>query len=262
MEIKNNTIYGNYKKGCENMKRAFTLMTTLSLIGLVGCQQVTPAPTPEVSVQPSETLQAYEDLFFTTEGKTIAYDGYAEYGYLVKLESVDETNPDEKVYVYQGIMNDGLGDDDGTRHFKATYTVTKDGVVETIENSDPHRNQESTTLLNSIIPSKVILKGALETGTTWTESFEYEGNTYEAQNELTVKQSDGTTTYVVETTVENIPGFVDETYRETREFEKGLGLVSFTNVEPLSRFDETYVTDYPDLEYYLFGYGRSGEIEQ
>ena len=132
-------------------------------------------------------------------------------------------------------------------------------MIETIDNQDPHRQQESNNLVNSIIPSKVVLKGELETGATWTETFEYNGQTYEAINQLTVQTSEaGVTQYRVDTTVKDMPGYIQPDYVETRIYEEGKGLVSFTNLQPLSQFDEDYPKDYPEVEFYQFGYKQTG----
>ena len=257
------------------MKHVLTGAAMVSMLCLTGCQDPTKTTvnpeveTPQVEMESQEELAAkerqaqYESLFFTTKDQTIAYDGYAEYGHLITFESKEEKSDGSVVYTYKGTMNDGLGDDDGTRYFTVSYTVTSEGFVETVNNQDPHRHQESNDVLNSIIPNKVILKGELERGTMWTESFTYEGKTYEAINELIVQTTEeGAVQYRVDTRVENIPGFIEETYTETRVFEEGLGLVSFTNRQSLSQFDEEYVKDYPESEFYEFGYGRSGEIQQ
>ena len=252
------------------MKHVLTGAAMVSMLCLTGCQGSTEAPveTPPVEVESQEELAAkerqaqYESLFFTDKNQTIAYDGYAEYGHLITFESKEEKSDGSVVYTYKGTMNDGLGDDDGTRYFTVSYTVTSEGIMEMVNNQDPHRHQASNDVLNSIIPNKVILKGELERGTTWVESFTYEGTTYEAINELIVQTTEeGAVQYRVDTRVENIPGFIDETYTETRVFEEGLGLVSFTNRQSLNQFDEGYVKDYPEPEFYEFGYGRSGELQ-
>lgn len=104
-----------------------------------------------------------------------------------------------------------------------------------------------------------MLKGALETGTSWTETFEYNGQTYEAINQLTVQTSEaGVTQYRVDTTVKDMPGYIQPDYVETRIYEEGKGLVSFTKLEPLSQFDEDYPKDYPEVEFYQFGYKQTG----
>ena len=236
-----------------------------SLMMVVGCQSAPvqdEVQTPEMEgvIECYDNKAVYEQLLFSEIGKEIAYDGYAEYGHLLTLEKIEETKEGDLVYRYHGLMNDGLGDEDGSRSFELTYTLTSDALVETIENHDEYRLYEETSLLDSIIPNKVLLKGNLKTGTTWKESFEYQGQPYTAINELTVlKTEEGATQYRVDTIVENIPDFVNHTYTETRVFEEGLGLISFTNISPLTFFEEEYQLEYPDREFYLFGYSRSGE---
>lgn len=253
------------------MKQRYVMPAALSFMVIAGCQATgveqpnAPQSPSTVEGVPSDSISSqqttYSSILFGEIGTTVAYDGMAEYGYLLTLEQIDEAEHSKVAYVYKGVMNDGLGDEDGTRNFRLTYTVTGDEVVETITNHDPHRRWEDSRLLNSIIPSKVVLKGELKTGTTWDERFEYQGQSHTALNELTVQLTEeGKTQYRVETIVEDIQGFVNQTYTETRVFEEGLGLVSFSNTQPLDFFDEEYQAEYSEAEFYQFGYGRSGEI--
>lgn len=260
------------------MRKYMIAPTVMTLVALVGCQAAVeekdPASTPVEEQQGMENTETstetecfdnraiYETLLFGEPDSPIAYDGMAEYGHLLTLERVDKAEGEDTVFVYQGVMNDGYGDVDGTRSFVLTYTLTEDTLIESITNRDPQRKFEDERLLNSIIPNKVILKGALKTGTTWTETFEYEGKSYQALNELTIQMTEeGKTRYQVDTIVENISGFMNETYKEVRVFEEGLGLVSFTNTLPLDYFGEDYQAEYTEEEFYLFGYSRSAEVQ-
>lgn len=258
----------NKIKGVLIMNKKYLIPTLFSLVALTGCQSALPdeenhSPIIEGSIECWDNQAVYEQLLFGETGKTIAYDGYAEYGHLLTLERIDKAEGEDTIYVYRGSMNDGVGDVDETRRFDLTYTLTQDELIETITNHDPLRQHEDVALLNSIIPNKVVLKGNLKTGSTWEESFEYKGQTYTAINQLTVQTSEtGRTQYRVDTRVENIPGFVDRTYTETRVFEEGLGLVSFSNIQPLDFFDSNYQSEYNETEFYQFGYSRTGEISE
>lgn len=250
------------------MKKTLIIPATLSLAMLIGC---TPAPSNPASqveevVDPAQeeaiaNRNALTELLYLKKGVEVAYDGYAEYGHTLTLTRTEEKANGDLVYHYEGRMNDGLGDDDGTRVFEINYVVTPEGIREEIINHDPQSRLGDESLLNSIIPNQLILATPLEDGATWEQFFNYQDGIQLAVSTLSLQTSEtGATQYVVTTTVEGLDDYLNGTYREVRTYEAGLGLVSFQNIDPLTSFDEAYQAEYTEEEFYQFGYGRTGEV--
>ncbi|HAX74087.1 MAG TPA: hypothetical protein DCY20_11230 [Firmicutes bacterium] len=206
----------------------------------------------------SETPSYFEQLkaiLPETSGLVQQYNGLAEYGHITTLNAISLTHGPQMVYQYSGVMNDGMGDNDGSRIFDLKYLVSNDAIFEQINNKDSYNELSDEHLLNSIIANKLVLKAPLVDGNTWVEQFDYQNQSYVANNTLHIKSSEtGATQYVVETIVEQIEGYLNQTYKEVRTFEVGKGMTSFKNILPLARFDETYISQHPEEEVYYFGY--------
>lgn len=212
------------------MKRIVALLLPLVLFG---CTQGTSTYSKE--------LAAYLNQDRTMSER---YRGLAEYGYDLTLKEIEETS-EVLVVTYYGVMNDGISDT-GDRSFEAIYTVDATQMVLTIIQTTPNPDEN---LLHSLIANQVVLQLPLEDGRSWTQTFPYKGETFSAKNVL--KQVDDST-LEVETTVDNIAWYFENQYLEKRVYQKGVGLVSFSNL-----FDLDYQKDNPEMdsqEDYLFGY--------
>ncbi|MDE5977876.1 MAG: YobA family protein [Turicibacter sp.] len=197
-------------------------------------------------------------LFPTTVGMNQLFNGYAEYGHFQVLKSVQEL--DDKVQlVFDGMMADGQGESK-ERTFQIMYEITEQEVIEHVMNEDPYNVLKDSSLLNSIIPNKVLLKQPLEVGNQWTETFTYQGTSYTALTEIVEVEpnKDGKLTYQTVTTVEDMEGDCTGVYKEVRTFTTGSGMVSFS-----SFFSPTPVEEDEEVEslenIYFFGYSLSSE---
>ncbi len=222
------------------------------------CGAVVEPPKPPV-VEVEAFSQELLDVFPKTLNLQQQFHGYAEYGHIQLLTDIENK---ESIFsiIFEGQMADGMGQYEG-RVFDLVYEVTKDSVIERIENQDPYKRLEDENLLNSIIPQRTILKLPLQVGTTWDESFNFEGKEYVATTTLTKVEVNeaGNTEYVTETIVPSIEGYFEETYKEVRTFEQGRGMINFSNL--LSK--EAVGVDYPEDEetedLYIFGYSLTDE---
>ena len=199
------------------------------------------------------------DLFPKTLNLEQQYHGYAEYGHLQVLQNI-ENNETNFLITFKGMMMDGFGHHE-ERTFNMMYEVTDNYVVETIDNHDEYSRHGSTELLNSIIPQKVIIKLPLEVGTTWNETFEYQGAEYSAKSSIVRSDVNdaGNHEYEVSTVVEDIEGFYNDTYKETRVFEEGRGMTSFQNLMSRAEVGVEYAPEEDSEDLYLFGYSLSTE---
>lgn len=198
-------------------------------------------------------------IFPQTLGLTQMYHGYAEYGHFQKLvKAVEKGNIFE--LNFEGQMMDGIGDFE-SRTFTLKYEIDDQCVVEYINNQDHYNQLKDATLLNSIIPNKVVLKAPLEVGTSWFETFPYEGSDYTAKTVITRVElnQDEKMEYETLTTVEGIEDYYMDTYKEIRIFTEGSGMTSFSNLFSL----EAVGVDYDELDQsedlYIFGFNLSNE---
>ena len=196
-----------------------------------------------VALNKKEVFDSYRDFLINSKGKS-QYNGYAEYGFYLSKPTVDEDN---QTVEYIGTMADGYGQDErGPREFKLKYETEVINkyfkIVEKIENND--YMTENTKTLSSIIPDYIVIYNKMDNGTHWSQKFEFKGKIHEAKTR--VVKFDGTT-YELETIVNGIDGFKDNTYIEKRTYTKGKGLTSFRNTP-------YYEKNEPIPDDLLFGY--------
>lgn len=199
------------------------------------------------------------DIFPKTIGMNQLFNGYAEYGHFQTLETAKESGSIFQI-IFNGMMTDGYGDSE-ERLFQLTYEITDQAVIEKIHNDDRYNQFNDSSLLNSIIPNKIVLKLPLEVGNSWLETFMYQGQEYTATTEIVQIETneDGKLTYETLTTVMGIEGDAHRCYKESRVFTTGSGLTAFSSVfsfEPIGTNDEE-LEQAEDL--YLFGYSLSAE---
>ena len=175
-----------------------------------------------------EKLKTYfekqQSYFISNKDKSI-YNGYAETGFTLGKSNVDGKNLSIK---YSGQMADGYGEDErGKRLFSLEYNFKYDEagepmIYQRIRNKDYLREDKDT--LVSIIKNYIVMWGEPFDGDSWSQKVIFKGKEYTAK---TVMSNVKDTSYTLITTINNIEGFNDKTYKEKRIYEKGLGLVAF-----------------------------------
>ncbi len=219
------------------MKRIIAMLLPLALFG---CSQG--------GNEYSKELAAYLNL---ESSQLERYRGLAEYGYDLTLQSVEEAQSELRV-TYRGVMNDGISDT-GDRSFEAIYTVDESKMVLTIVQHTPNAEEN---LLHSLIGQQVVLQLPLEEGATWTQDFSFQEQTFSAQNQLNIIAQDQ---IEVQTKVQGMEWYCEETYLETRVYQKGVGLLSFQNL-----YDLNEQKDNPEMdcvEDYWFGYALQPKLD-
>ncbi len=174
-----------------------------------------------------EKLKTYfeqqQSYFISNKDKSI-YNGYAETGFVLGKSNIDNKNLSIK---YSGQMADGYGEDErGKRLFSLEYNFKYDEagepmIYQRIRNKDYLREDKDT--LVSIIKNYIIMWGEPFDGDSWSQKVIFKGKEYTAK---TVMSNVKDNSYTLTTTINNIEGFNNNTYKEVRTYEKGLGLVS------------------------------------
>lgn len=196
----------------------------------------------EKPVELTDDQKKYENVealakIFPRDTEEHFYHGYSEFGYSLKFEKVEEKDGKMNL-IYNGYMIDGEGDDPNDRNFKMVYELSDDGAVCKVEKLKEFGTYDSLHLMNSVVEDQMVLKLPLETGNKWEEEFIFQGKTYTAHSEVVnvYKSDSGNICYTVQTKVDNIEGFLDNSYSEERTYEEGKGLTKFENKLPLSVF--------------------------
>ncbi|WP_066874197.1 hypothetical protein [Clostridium mediterraneense] len=175
-----------------------------------------------------EKLKTYfekqQKYFISNKDKSI-YNGYAETGFTLGKSNVDSKNLSIK---YSGQMTDGYGEDErGKRLFSLEYNFKYDEagepmIYQRIRNKDYLREDKDT--LVSIIKNYIVMWGEPFDGDSWSQKVIFKGKEYTAK---TVMSNVKDNSYTLTTIINDIEGFKDKTYKETRNYEKGVGLVSY-----------------------------------
>lgn len=195
------------------------------------------------------------NIFPKTLGLTQVFNGYAEYGHIQKLTKVEEKGASFEL-IFSGQMMDGIGDYEH-RLFEVMYEVNNQCVVERISNHDQYNRFKDESLLNSIIPNKVVLKTPLEVGNSWIEIFSYEGKDYTAKTSIVRIEvnEEGNKEYETLTLVEGIEDYYLNTYKESRVFVQGSGMISFSNLFSFDEVGVDYEVSEQSEDLYIFGFG-------
>ena len=175
-----------------------------------------------------EKLKTYfekqQKYFISNKDKSI-YNGYAETGFTLGKSNVDSKNLSIK---YSGQMTDGYGEDErGKRLFSLEYNFKYDEagepmIYQRIRNKDYLKEDKDT--LVSIIKNYIVMWGEPFDGDSWSQKVIFKGKEY---NTKTVMSNVKDNSYTLTTIINDIEGFKDKTYKETRNYEKGVGLVSY-----------------------------------
>ncbi|WP_061994390.1 hypothetical protein [Clostridium sp. ATCC 25772] len=218
----------------KNKKSLVSLICIFSIL-LVGCN-ISNNPSNNInnnsSISSSKTsnytsnkhsyLDDYKQYFYT-KNTPITYTGSAETGHKITFNNIESLN-DYTIYTYDGLMNDGYGQDiRGKRTFTAKYKVTNDMVIESINNNDYISKNKDT--LHSFIKDFVVLKGQIKKNNSWTQKTIIDGVEYEAITTITEKND---TSFTTETVIKALSFENGKYYTETRTYELGKGLIYFS----------------------------------
>lgn len=210
---------------------AFILIFTL-VISFSACSKgniVSPGiDVPQGGPPPAENKdqQAKSELLKMLPDKVGAewvYNGFAEYGHKMKIDSISNALADEKAHFLISGKVDDMSDGEAKGDFDINleYVVSKDGIREIIKKGEkmPHKISEFD-----------VLRYPLTKGNTWTQQVSINGSSTELKAEIIEigKSSDNSKTIKVQYTAK-VAGMPNDTYKEVRTFEEGKGLVSFEN---------------------------------
>ncbi len=190
------------------------------------------APSPLNQYASKEDFAYNKDLFSffpQKEENQLYFHGYAEYAHFLTVDKLNFT-PSEASIILKGSMMDGYNLEE--RELDLKYVVNSNTITEYISVNHGDKSKENT--LNSIIPNQTILKLPLKVDNSWKQKFTYKGTEYEATTTITsVNDEDNLTKCTTTTIVTNINGYLNNTYREERTYEKGKGLIFFSVSTPL-----------------------------
>lgn len=174
----------------------------------------------------SSEKESFKDTYvkyIPESSNTMNYRGYAEYGYDLTLASSNKTDSLD-TYTFNGSMADGIGHVEGKpdRVFTLAYEVTDEYIKEVVTNNDVTNNY--TDRLNSLVANHIVIKGAIEVGTSWTETTIIDEKEYTAETTVTEASDSSFTTKTI------IKDFTmdGKAYDEERVYEIGKGLVHFS----------------------------------
>lgn len=221
------------------MKRIINIFSLIALLILVpGCNlfhKVPARPAPLKSSKPSPALLAYFPLQPKTQW---FYEGFAEYGHKMTLDSVaDSSNGSRKVLNISGLVDDPSGGASKRNfHFKLQYAITANSIFETVVAADtpfPHRFKNLKVLC---LP--------LQKGAKWKQNVVVNGKKAVLIAEILGYKSDPilkVKTLPVRYRVP-MPGMPNGVYEEIREFAWKKGIYHFEktfDTNPENRFQYT-----------------------
>lgn len=164
----------------------------------------------------------------------LVYYGMAEYSHTGQLVKISD-NDQETVYQFNGSFQDGSGI---PGDFKIQYIIDKaKGAIQekVIENTRANINE-----VNSKLHNPVILKLPLEVGNTWEQEVVFLGQKRNMRARIVSMYYEGRTFYsqmrnnqpvlTVQYMVEGIPEYFQNTYFEERRFQKGMGMIGFSQI--------------------------------
>lgn len=198
------------------------------------------------------------DAYLPKLNTQLRYFGLAEYGHVGVLKKISSTS-DNAIYEFQGKYQDGSGIDD---EFTVRYYIdyVKGTVTEKVMSSTRFDPPE----VNSKLHNLVILKTPFKQGATWSHSTRINGKEYKVTAKI--KEYDTATGRMKVTyTVKGVPGYFQNTYIEERIFERGKGMVGFSNLMPGDiPISEADAKDSKKLEEalinHMFGYSLNPEF--
>ncbi|WP_315116976.1 hypothetical protein [uncultured Clostridium sp.] len=163
-----------------------------------------------------------EDMF------EMHYSGTAEYSEVVKIDKVSGSKETLVINLNGNIIKlaeEGEEASGDKLQFAKEYTIDNESVKEVQKNGEIKKNQGA-------IEKSTILKLPLEKENKWQDEVELKGKNYKAETAIieVSKDKDGKRIIKTETIIKGVEGYPDKTYKETKLFKEGRGLVEFSNV--------------------------------
>lgn len=162
------------------------------------------------------------------------YHGLAEYAHVGQLEKVSE-NEKQQVYQFEGSFSDGSGIP-GNFQIQYVFDYDKGTVVEKVLKNTREKKKE----VNSKLREPIIIKSPLIVGNSWEQTVQFDGSKKTMKAQIVRMEYEGKTFYTqmknrqlvmtVRYMVEDVPGYFMNTYVEERRFEKGLGMIGFSQL--------------------------------
>ncbi|GAA0731152.1 hypothetical protein GCM10008905_33200 [Clostridium malenominatum] len=175
----------------------------------------------------------------------IHYSGTAEYGETVEIYKITGTEKNliinlkgniDKV-AEEGEIEEEESAGDKFKFWKE-YIIDYESVKEVQKNGEFKKRQEA-------IEKLTILKLPLHKGNAWEDEVELKGKIYRAKTTIMdiYVDNDGKKLIKTETLIKDIENYPNKTYRETKIFKEGRGLIEFTNTrvfEDKTTFEFSY----------------------
>jgi len=198
--------------------------------------------------------------------KQLRYFGLAEYGHIGTMTKVSESDQ-QGIYRFNGSYQDGSGiPGDFTVEYIFNY------VAGTVQEKVLENTRSGEKDVNSKLHDPILLKLPLDVGHTWQQEIMYEGQKKNMTAQIVSSAYLGRTFYTqkehrfpvmtVRYTVENIPGYFQNTYVEERSFQKGWGMTGYSHLMKgeLDVKDETDIYEVENaIINNMFGYGIARE---
>lgn len=198
--------------------------------------------------------------------KPLRYFGLAEYGHTGILSLVNE-GQDKAEYQFKGTFQDGTGI---PGEFVIKYIFNyQDG---TVQEKVIRNTREKINEVNSKLHDPILIKLPLQVGNMWQQdvtfegqkklmtakivSISYEGRTFHSQ----MKKAHPVMT--IRYMVEDVDGYFQNTYVEERRYEKGLGMIGFSQLTKgdlgITEKDDEYKIENAIINN-MFGYSLAQE---
>lgn len=190
-------------------------------------------------ISPTNDKVLYK-FFKLQEDTTLYYSGSLEYVEEINVNSTESNDNETIVNISSKVIpmsNEGL--DKSKVNIKLSYILDGNSVRQIIDTPNDVHSQ-------SIIKDSKILVSPLVVDNTWTENFNYKSKEYTASTKIINigKNEEGKKIIQTETTVNNIEGFGNNTYKETKTYTEGLGLTNFTRTLPSFGDNQTPCLDF------------------
>lgn len=170
-------------------------------------------------------------FFPLNEDSQLHFHGYAEYAHFLTVNKVDFTTSKATITL-TGSMMDGYNLDKSQINIK--YNIDNSSVNEYIIVNHEGESKDTKHTLSSIISNQTILKLPLKVNNSWEQKFFYNGIEHEATTTITsVKNINNLKQCTTVTIVDNIDGYLNNTYTEEKTYEEGKGLIFFSVSTPL-----------------------------
>lgn len=216
--------------------RLFIYVILIMTISLSGCTTEKKANTdpPQNTTDPAYTANLQlQTLLPPKEGFVWLYHGFAEYGHLMTLNSIEKK---ENIHTYNidGEVFDPSGGEAKNRDFSLKLSYV-------IENEQLTQIKKETAMMDSQYDQLILIKTPLIKGTNWTQSVVSKDNKSTTLNCSIedIQNVNGVNIYTV------IYNDKNSKYYEKRQLKDGVGTISF---------EKLYITEEEDfpITYHLY----------